>query len=93
MLALTGFSPIWPVSAEVAPLPIEGKLPLFDGAVAWLNSAPLTAADLHGKVVLMNFWNFTCINWLRQRPYVRAWAEKYKGAGLVVIGVHAPEFA
>ena len=93
VIALTGFSLVWPVSAEVAPLPIEGKLPPFDGAAAWLNSAPLVAADLRGKVVLISFWNFTCINWLRQRPYVRAWAEKYKDPGLVVIGVHAPEFA
>jgi len=93
VFALTGFSLVWPVSAEVAPLPIEGKLPPFDGAVAWLNSAPLVAADLRGKVVLISFWNFTCINWLRQRPYVRAWAEKYKDPGLLVIGVHAPEFA
>src|SRR5438046_3169411 len=93
VFALTGFSLVWPVSAEVATLPIEGKLPPFDGAVAWLNSAPLVAADLRGKVVLVSFWNFTCINWLRQRPYVRAWAEKYKDPGLVVIGVHAPEFA
>ncbi len=74
-------------------LPVEGKLPSFGGATAWLNSGPLTAADLRGKVVLVSFWNFTCINWLRQRPYVRAWAETYQDRGLVVIRVHAPEFA
>ena len=91
-LAAMAFGPVVPVSAETAPLPIEGKLPLLDGATAWLNSAPLTPADLRRKVVLINFWNFTCINWLRQRPYVRAWAGKYRGMGLVVVGVHAPEF-
>ncbi len=90
-LAAAGLSLVGPVRAELS-LPVAGKLPSFDGAVAWLNSAPLTAADLRGKVVLVSFWNFTCINWVRQRPYVRAWAEKYKDLGLVVIGVHAPEF-
>ena len=64
----------------------------FDGATAWLNSPPLTAAELRGKVVLVDFWTYTCINWLRTLPYVRAWAEKYKDHGLVVIGVHTPEF-
>ena len=62
-------------------------------ATAWLNSAPLTAGDLRGKVVLVDFWTYTCINWLRTLPYVRAWADKYKDQGLVVIGVHTPEFA
>jgi thiol-disulfide isomerase/thioredoxin len=61
-------------------------------ATAWLNSAPLTAADLQGKVVLVDFWTYTCINWLRTLPYVRAWASRYKEEGLVVIGVHTPEF-
>ncbi len=64
----------------------------LERANEWLNSAPLTAADLRGKVVLIDFWTYTCINWLRQLPYVRAWAEKYRDQGLVVIGVHAPEF-
>ena len=73
-------------------LPVEGELPAFDGATGWLNSPPLTAAELREKVVLVNFWTYTCINWLRQLPYVRAWAGKYSGAGLVVIGVHTPEF-
>ena len=59
----------------------------------WLNSPPLTAQALRGKVVLIDFWTYTCINWLRTLPYVRAWAEKYRDQGLVVIGVHAPEFA
>jgi thiol-disulfide isomerase/thioredoxin len=78
-------------SAEVQ-LPVEGELPSFGGASGWLNSPPLTAAGLRGKVVLVEFWTYTCINWLRTLPYVRAWAEKYKDQGLVVIGVHSPEF-
>jgi thiol-disulfide isomerase/thioredoxin len=73
-------------------LPVEGMLPSLDGATGWLNSRPLTAADLRGKVVLVNFWTYTCINWLRQLPYVRAWAGRYSGHGLIVVGVHAPEF-
>ncbi len=73
-------------------LPVEGTLPSFDGATGWLNSPPLTAADLRGKVVLVNFWTYTCINWLRQLPYVRAWAGRYSGAGLIVVGVSTPEF-
>lgn len=78
-----------PATAE---LPIEGELPSLVGAIAWLNSKPLTVDGLRGKVVLINFWTYTCINWLRQLPYVRAWAEKYKDQGLVVIGIHTPEF-
>jgi thiol-disulfide isomerase/thioredoxin len=76
-----------------ARLPDEGELPSFAGATGWLNSPPLAAADLRGKVVLVNFWTYTCVNWLRQLPYVRAWAEKYSGQGLAVIGVHTPEFS
>jgi thiol-disulfide isomerase/thioredoxin len=74
-------------------LPMEGELPSLSGATAWLNSQPLSAADLRGKVVLFDFWTYTCINWLRTLPYVRAWAEKYKEHGVVVIGVHTPEFS
>ncbi|WP_296257725.1 MULTISPECIES: cytochrome c biogenesis protein DipZ [unclassified Pseudomonas] len=74
-------------------LPIEGQLPSLDGAVQWLNSAPLTAEQLKGKVVLVDFWTYSCINCLRTLPYVKAWADKYRDQGLVVIGVHAPEFA
>jgi thiol-disulfide isomerase/thioredoxin len=74
-------------------LPVEGKLPSLDGAVQWLNSAPLTAEQLKGKVVLVDFWTYSCINCLRSLPYTKAWAEKYRDQGLVVIGVHAPEFA
>jgi thiol-disulfide isomerase/thioredoxin len=80
-----------PVPATVQ-LPIEGEFPSLRGATQWLNSPPLTAADLRGKVVLIEFWTYTCINWLRASPYVRAWADKYEGHGLVVIGVHTPEF-
>src|SRR5215831_9365753 len=77
---------------HAAALPIEGELPSFEGATGWLNSPPLTPAGLRGKVVLAGFWTYTCINWLRQLPYLRAWAGKYSGHGLVVIGVHTPEF-
>ena len=77
----------------IGQLPIEGELPLLDSATEWLNSEPLTAAGLRGKVVLINFGTYTCINWLRTLPYVRAWAEKYKDHGLVVISIHTPEFA
>jgi thiol-disulfide isomerase/thioredoxin len=72
--------------------PIEGALPSLDGATEWLNSLPLTPTGLRGKVVLVDIWTYTCINWLRTLPYVRAWAEKYQDQGLVVVGVHAPEF-
>ncbi len=79
-------------AAEVR-LPIEGELPSLGSATEWLNSQPLTTAALRGKVVLVDFWTYTCINWLRSFPYVRAWAEKYRSQGLVVVGVHAPEFS
>src|SRR5262245_65604815 len=65
-------------------LPVEGALPSLGGASEWLNSPPLTAAGLRGKVVLVDFWTYTCINWLRTLPYLRAWADKYKDPGLVV---------
>jgi thiol-disulfide isomerase/thioredoxin len=74
-------------------LPREGELPSLGGATAWLNSPPLSTADLRGNVILIDFWTYTCINWLRTLPYVRAWAEKYQEHGVVVIGVHAPEFS
>jgi thiol-disulfide isomerase/thioredoxin len=76
----------------VTPLPVEGRLPGFGSAAGWLNSEPLTADDLHGKVVLADFWTYTCINWLRTLAWVRAWHEKYRTQGLVVVGVHTPEF-
>ena len=74
-------------------LPVEGQLPSLDGAVQWLNSPALSNESLKGKVVLVDFWTYSCINCLRALPYVKAWAEKYRDQGLVVIGVHAPEFA
>jgi cytochrome c biogenesis protein CcdA/thiol-disulfide isomerase/thioredoxin len=81
--------------AKVDDLPVEGGLSprSFSGAAEWLNSPPLTSDELKGKVVLVDFWTYSCINCLRAIPYVRAWAEKYKDQGLVVIGVHTPEFA
>ena len=81
-----------PPTLAAARLPIEGELASLGSATEWLNSPPLTKTDLRGKVVLVDFWTYTCINWLRQSPYVRAWADKYQDRGLVVIGVHAPEF-
>lgn len=74
-------------------LPVEGEFPSLDGAVQWLNSPPLTTEQLRGKVVLVDFWTYSCINCIHTVPYIRAWSEKYKNQGLVVIGVHAPEFA
>ena len=68
-------------------------MPPLVGASGWLNSEPLVAAELRGRVVLVDFWTLTCINWLRQEPYVRAWSEAYRDDGLVVIGVHTPEFS
>jgi thiol-disulfide isomerase/thioredoxin len=73
-------------------LPVESEFPSLAGANGWLSSQPLTAAALRGKVVLIDFWTYTCINWRRSLPYVRAWSERYKDNGLVVIGVHSPEF-
>ena len=77
---------------RTAPLPVEGRLPGFEGATGWLNSSPLTPEGLAGKVVLVDFWTYTCINWLRTLAFVRTWSEKYRDRGLVVIGVHTPEF-
>ena len=76
----------------VAARPVEGRLPGFAGAAGWLNSEALTEDDLRGKVVLADFCTYTCINWLRTLGYVRAWAERYGSQGLVVVGVHTPEF-
>jgi hypothetical protein len=72
--------------------PAEGEMPGFEGATAWLNSDPLTLAGLRGRVVLVSFGTYTCINWIRSLPYVRAWADRYAGRGLVVVGVQTPEF-
>jgi cytochrome c biogenesis protein CcdA/thiol-disulfide isomerase/thioredoxin len=74
-------------------LPVEGQLPSLAGAVDWLNGPPLTVEGLRGHVVLVDFWTYSCINCLRALPYVEAWAKKYRAQGLIVIGVHAPEFA
>jgi thiol-disulfide isomerase/thioredoxin len=82
-----------PMAPTAVQVPLEGELPSLGGATAWLNSPPLTPAGLRGKVVLVDFWTYSCINWRRTLPYLRAWAEKYKDQGLVVIGVHSPEFA
>ncbi|WP_414487733.1 cytochrome c biogenesis protein DipZ [Stenotrophomonas maltophilia] len=76
-----------------APLPVEGTLPALDGATGWLNSPPLDATQLRGKVVLIDFWTYSCINCLRAMPFVHEWQRRYRDHGLVVIGVHTPEFA
>jgi thiol-disulfide isomerase/thioredoxin len=78
--------------ATALQLPVEGRLPSLEGATGWLNSDPLTLASLAGRPVLVEFWTFTCINWIRTLPYVRSWFEKYRSDGLVVLGVHTPEF-
>jgi thiol-disulfide isomerase/thioredoxin len=83
---------VLPMTLASARLPDEGEFPSLGGATAWLNSPPLTPESLRGKVVLVDIWTYTCINWLRTLPYVRAWAAKYRDQGLVVIGVHSPEF-
>jgi thiol-disulfide isomerase/thioredoxin len=80
------------LAGDATALPDEGPLPSFDGATGWLNSEPLTPEGLRGRVVVVQFWTYTCINWLRTLPYVRAWSAKYQGHGLTVIGAHTPEF-
>jgi thiol-disulfide isomerase/thioredoxin len=80
------------LAGDPAELPIEGWLAPFDRATGWLNSDPLTPEGLRGRVVLVDFWTYTCINWIRTLPYVRAWAAKYADAGLTIVGVHTPEF-
>src|SRR5436190_16516800 len=73
-------------------LPVESRLPAFTGANDWLNSKPLTPADVNGKVVAVDFGTFTCINWIRTLPYIRAWHDRYREHGLVMVGVQTPEF-
>jgi thiol-disulfide isomerase/thioredoxin len=80
------------LAGEWPALPVEGRLASFEGATRWLNSDPLTPEGLRGTVVLVDFWTYTCVNWLRTLPYLREWAAKYRSDGLVVIGVHTPEF-
>jgi thiol-disulfide isomerase/thioredoxin len=89
--ALTGDG-VQRATPPAAPSSTAGELASLGSATEWLNSPPLTAADLRGKVVLIEFWTYTCINWLRTLGYVRAWAEKYEDQGFVVVGVHTPEF-
>lgn len=96
-LLFLGFQPIYNLfgfrhPAGTSGLPDEGAMPPLSGANGWLNSEPLATEGLRGKVVVVQFWTYTCINWLRTLPYVRAWDEKYRDQGLVVIGVHTPEF-
>ncbi|HEY4254158.1 MAG TPA: cytochrome c biogenesis protein DipZ [Roseomonas sp.] len=93
--AMTGTNPAMAPggAAPAAVLPVEADFPSLAGAVEWLNTPPLTREGLRGKVVLIDFWTYSCINCLRAIPYVRAWAERYRDQGLVVIGVHTPEFA
>ena len=80
------------LAGERPALPVEGRLPSFGGATGWLNTDPLTPESLRGRVVLVDFWTYTCVNWVRTLPYLRAWAAKYGDDGLTVIGVHTPEF-
>jgi cytochrome c biogenesis protein CcdA/thiol-disulfide isomerase/thioredoxin len=91
--AMTGGGAMMAAQAHQQLPPVEGDFPSLTGATAWLNTPPLTAESLRGKVVLVDFWTYSCINCLRTLPYIRAWASKYKDHGLVVIGVHTPEFA
>ena len=94
----TSTSVAWPFGASTADaaserLVVEGRFPKMTGGTEWINSPPLTPEGLRGKVVLVNVWTYSCINSLRPLPFVRAWAEKYRNAGLVTIGVHSPEFS
>jgi thiol-disulfide isomerase/thioredoxin len=80
------------LAGEQVALPVEGHLPSFDGATRWLNAQALSPEKLRGRVVLVDFWTYTCVNWLRTAPYLRAWSQRYQSDGLTVIGVHTPEF-
>jgi thiol-disulfide isomerase/thioredoxin len=81
------------LAGERPALPVEGHLASFTAATGWLNATPLSPEALRGRIVLVNFWTYTCVNWLRTLPYVRAWAARYADAGLTVVGVHTPEFS
>jgi thiol-disulfide isomerase/thioredoxin len=87
-------TPAWAQAASMRSrsLPVEGEIPPLTGATAWINTTPLTPENLRGKVVLVEFWTYTCINWRRSHAYIRAWAQRYNQHGLVVLGVHTPEF-
>jgi cytochrome c biogenesis protein CcdA/thiol-disulfide isomerase/thioredoxin len=91
--AMTGGAMMSAAHGAAGALPVQAPMPALDGATQWLNSAPLSRDDLRGKVVLIDFWTYSCINCIRALPYVEAWYEKYRDQGLVVIGIHAPEFA
>lgn len=91
--AQVGFMGLARARSTESRLPEEGEMPSLKGAAGWLNSQPLTSLGLRGKVVLVDFWTYTCVNWRRTLPFVRAWWEKYRDRGLVVIGVHTPEFS
>ena len=93
LLSYVGLNKKEGISNGNGELQVEGLLPSLSGADSWLNSKPLTPKDLQGKVVLVDFWTYSCINCLRTLPYLKAWSEKYKNDGLIVIGVHTPEFA
>jgi thiol-disulfide isomerase/thioredoxin len=92
-MTIAGVRVPWLHGFSGAEMVSQSELASLERADEWLNSPPLAAPELRGKVVLVQFWTYTCINWLRTLPYVRAWAEKYRNQGLVVIGVHAPEFS
>src|SRR5260370_11078257 len=81
-----------PLGLAGVAMTVEGKLPSFEGARGWLISRPLTPSGLHGHVVVVQFWTYTCINWLRTQAHFRAWSQRYRDHGLVTIGVHTPEF-
>ncbi len=91
-VALSGASCEGSGRSPALPSVFERTMPPLDGATGWINSPPLGGQALRGKVVLVDFWTYTCINWMRTAPWLRTWAEKYKDAGLIVVGVHSPEF-
>ena len=85
-------NPTSAMTTDGGPMPMNSQIPSLAGATGWLNSPPLTPSGLEGKVVLIDFWTYTCINWRRTLPYLKAWAQRYEKAGLIVVGVHTPEF-
>ncbi|HTP28614.1 MAG TPA: thioredoxin-like domain-containing protein [Anaeromyxobacteraceae bacterium] len=85
-------NPGGPMASDAGPMPMHSQIPTLAGASGWLNSPPLTPEGLQGNVVLVDFWTYTCINWRRTLPYLKAWAQRYGNSGLVLVGVHTPEF-